>query len=245
MKVLGLYLLTLVLGMTSAYSQSVRQPDIKLKEGAVALRGNVEKIEVEEEDSSSKYAMTFVSLTLKLSITNTSEVPLIFLQREPDCNQAIIAKNADDLDVRDKKFLAFSGATSSDLTSVKWVNLRKSLDSPSPPSENTRILAPGETFNFDGWIRFNLPKEPQMYASSPTKSESLARLQELSPVLLRVQCVAWPLNLEGVNNERRKLIFGRELQTRWKDVGLLWLKDIYSEPILLDLKTATYKTASR
>jgi hypothetical protein len=55
----------------------------------------------------------------------------------------------------------------------------------------------------------------------------------------------WPWNVEERGPEREKLKFGHELQERWKDVGLLWLEDVRSEPIMLDLKTATYKTASR
>jgi hypothetical protein len=233
MKAVGINLLALIIGVATPYAQTVRQPSTKR---TVILRGRVERVEIRPEDSPSKYAMTPVYITLKLSIINTGKAPLIFLRREPDCNQAVIAKNADELDIRNRKFLAYSGRGSSEITSKKWANLHKSLNRALPPSALTRILAPGESFDFDGLIRLDLPKEPAMYASSPTRSESLTRLQELSPVLLKVRCDPWPLNLDGVNNGRHKLKFGRELQLKWKHFGWLWLDDIYSEPITLDLK---------
>src|SRR5215212_7066308 len=111
MKVVGINLLALIIGVAIPYSQDVRRLS---KKRTVVLQGRVEKVEILTEDSPSKYALTPVYLRLKLTIINTGEVPLVFLRREPDCTQAVIAKNADELDVRDRRFLAYSGTTSSE-----------------------------------------------------------------------------------------------------------------------------------
>jgi hypothetical protein len=236
MRVLGMSTILLMLGVTTLISQNVGQSDTKMKSQSAMLRGRVERVEVGTADSPSKYATTPVAITLELSITNTGTDPLIFLQRDPECHQAVIGRNADELDVRNRQYLAYSGRSSSEVTSAKWASLRRSLDKPSPPSALTRTLKPGETLRFDGWIRIDLANDPKMYASLGNRSESLSRLQELSPVLLQVRCEAWPHYLEGADTQRQNLVFGRELQLRWKAAGLLWLDEIYSEPITLDLK---------
>ena len=63
-------------------------------------------------------------------------------------------------------------------------------------------------------------------------------MQELSPVWLHVNWEVWPSNVEPSKNPN-KLSFGLALQRRWKNVGLLRLDGIYSEPIMLDLKRVT------
>ena len=81
-----------------------------------------------------------------------------------------------------------------------------------------------------------MPTDPSKYTSS-RKKESLATIQQLSPVWLRVVCELWPWNVEPLKADRNQLKFGHKLQERWKDTGLLWLDQIYSEPIMLDVAT--------
>ena len=50
-----------------------------------------------------------------------------------------------------------------------------------------------------------------------------------------------PDSVEPLNADRSQLKFGHKLQERWKDAGLLWLEEIYSEPIMMDVKIASYK----
>lgn len=232
---------TLVLLILGASVASFRMPTNNLQKASrvscLTLTGVVEGLDINEENSTSKYGMSFVSVQLKLRLTNAGKIPIILPRTEPQCNEIVVAKRPEDLDVRSGRFLAYSSASSSEVTSAKWLNLRESLNQTVPPSAETQILYPGDSFDFDGMVRLDLPKQPEVYASSPTRSESLHRLQELSPLVSRVRCRVWPVNLEGVGDDRAQLKFGRTLQERWKDVGLLWLDDIFSEPIMLELKT--------
>ena len=116
----------------------------------------------------------------------------------------------------------------------EWAASRLSLDKATPPPHQSRILMPNESWSLAATVGVSLPDHPEMFA--PAKGASLKDIKELSPVGLRVVCEVWPWNLEP-NADRSKLKYGgRELQRRWKDVGVLWLDDIYSEPITLNLK---------
>jgi hypothetical protein len=202
----------------------------------LTLSGTVEDLEVREEDTPSKYGMSFVFVRLKMKITNADIQPVILLRSDPLCNEIVVAKEAGGLDVRSGNFLAYSSASSSEITSPEWLRLHSSLDQAVPPATETQILYSNDSIDFDAMIRLDLPKHPEMYASSPTRSTSLHRLEELSPLVLRVRCTLWPRNLEGIGDERNQLKFGHELQDRWKNFGFLWLNDLKSQPITLDLK---------
>ena len=57
----------------------------------------------------------------------------------------------------------------------------------------------------------------------------------------QITCILWPENIEGLVRNSDQLPFGHKLQKRWKAAGVLWLEDMRSEPIQLDLRMATYK----
>ncbi|HZN06786.1 MAG TPA: hypothetical protein VFB65_08370 [Pyrinomonadaceae bacterium] len=78
-----------------------------------------------------------------------------------------------------------------------------------------------------------MPDNPELFL--PARGASLKDLKELSSLWLRVVCEVWPWNLEP-SADRSKLKYGRKLQRRWKDVGVLWLDEIYSEPLTLNVK---------
>lgn len=84
-------------------------------------------------------------------------------------------------------------------------------------------------------ISISLPTESGKTSFS-SKRETWESVQKLPAVWLRVTSQVWSPNLEHRRNDRSRLTFGHRLQKRWKKIGLLWLDDIWSAPILLDLK---------
>jgi hypothetical protein len=203
---------------------------------ALTLRGRVESVRVKEIDRSS----ALIEIKLKMELVNIGVRPIILLQREPLFPGGALARKPEDFE--GGNLLAGDAGWPSNDTSPEWATLRSSLDKPGPPADETRLLVPGESWLLETSVRLVVPTDPSKYTSSRRK-ESLATIQQLSPVWLRVVCEVWPWNVEPLNSDRSQLKFGHKLQERWKDIGLLWLDEIYSEPIMLDVRTATVRSA--
>lgn len=197
---------------------------------SVALRGQVESIELSNVSASG------VSLVvkLKLELHNDGTIPVIFLEAKPPLLVgAALAKSTGDLISSNNLVLEYMGPAVN--TSSEWLVLRKSLNQPLPPPDKVRILMPNESWQLEDSVSIALPTESGKSSFDP-KRESWENIQELPAVWLQVICQMWPLNLEPPSNDRTKKRFGHKLQKRWEDVGLLWLDDVRSEPIMLDLK---------
>jgi hypothetical protein len=216
-------------GMAKAQSPSEQ------KSKALSLRGRVESVEIKEIDRSS----ALINIRLKMELVNTSTRPIILLRREPLFPGGALARKPDDFEVGN--VLASDAGWPSNDSSAEWATLRSSLDKASPPADETRLLMPGESWPLETSVRLAVPTDPSKYTSS-RKKESLATIQQLSPVWLRVVCEVWPWNVEQLNADRNQLKLGHKLQERWKGVGLLWLEEIYSEPIMMDMKTASIRS---
>ncbi|MCV4607363.1 hypothetical protein OFB74_31155, partial [Escherichia coli] len=63
-----------------------------------------------------------------------------------------------------------------------------------------------------------------------------------SPILIELKLEIFPSYLKQSNS---KSFSEKALQDRWKKYGYLWLDDIVSEPIPLDLSSAMIKTDSQ
>jgi hypothetical protein len=87
-----------------------------------------------------------------------------------------------------------------------------------------------------------VPTKSPSLSPSLKQKESLVTLQTLSPIWLQVVCEVWPWNVEPAD---AKLSFGRKLQKRWQPIGVLWLDEIYSEPIRLDVNDLTQATVRK
>jgi hypothetical protein len=221
----GLALLTANVEAQSASGQ---------KSKMLSLRGRVESVEIKKVDRAS----ALIDIKVKMELVNTGVKPIILLKREPLFPGGALARNPGDFETG-TVLAADAGWPSNDI-SPEWATLRANLDKPSPPTDETRFLMPGESWPLETSVRLVVPTDPSKYTSS-RKKESLATIQQLSPVWLRVVCEVWPWNVEPLTTDRSDLKFGHKLQERWKDVGLLWLNEIYSEPIMMDVKTASYK----
>lgn len=201
----------------------------------LTLRGRVESVGVKQIDQSS----ALIDIKLKMELVNVGVRPIILLEREPLFPGGALARKPEDFE-GGNLLAADAGWPSNDI-SPEWATLRSNLDKPSPPADETRLLMPGESRLVETSVRLVVPTDPSKYMSS-RKKESLATIQQLSPVWLRVVCELWPWNVEPLNADRNQLKFGHKLQERWKDIGLLWLEEIYSEPIMLDVRTAIVRS---
>jgi len=203
----------------------------------LSLRGKVKSVEIVPTSSSS----AFISIKVSMELINTGAKPIILLGRDPRFVGAALAKDPGEFAKGNTLVWDYVGPARDD--SPEWATLRASLDKPSPPTNETRIIMPNESWILEASVGVDVPTDPSKYTSS-RKKESLEVIRQLSPVWLLVTCEMWPNNIEGLARDRDQLPFGHKLQKRWKDAGLLWLDDMRSEPIQLDLKTAVYKPAS-
>lgn len=206
------------------------QEEPALTSKAVSLRGRVVSVNIKQIDRSS----ALIDIKLKMEFANTGARPIIFLQREPLFPGGGLAKKPEDFAAGN--LLAADAGWPANESSDEWTTLRASLDKPTPPPNETRLLGPNESWSLETSVRLVVPTDLARYTSS-RKKQSLATIQQLSPVWLQVVCEVWPWNLEPLDAERNQLKFGRKLQERWKDVGWLWLDEIYSEPIRIDVRS--------
>jgi hypothetical protein len=230
-----MYALLFVIGVMAIGTMAQQRYELrKHDEGSiVALRGQVQSTELRDVTRSG----VSLVIKLKLELHNNGSKPVIFLNDPaPTITGATLNKVASD---PPHSALVSDYRGPSVDTSSKWLTLRRSLDKAQPPSELVRILPPGESWWFEGSVDVALPTEAGKSNYVPRRA-TWESMQDLSPVWLHVNWEVWPVNVEPSKNPN-KLSFGITLQRRWKNVGLLRLDGIYSEPIALDLKTATSK----
>lgn len=230
-----LYLLVLLWGMvtTNIGPQTLPKVATAKENYSIVLRSEVESIEIQSNTPSS----VMLNVNLKMDLFNNGIKPVIFLEaKPPELRGGALAKNPEDFS--SFKHLALDYYGESIDTSPEWTVLRNALNQPSPPQDKVRILMPDESWKWEGRVQISLPKSDKDAFSDKETWESIRRLPA---VWLRAICQVWSLNLEPKGTDRDELKFGNELQKRWKNTGLLWLDDIQSEPIALDLKTAVVR----
>ena len=230
------YLLIFLCGMvtTNIETQTLPKAEMAKKGYSVALRNDVELIEVESYTPSS----VMLIVHLKLELLNNGSKPVIFLEaKPPELRGGALAKSREDFS--SFKYLALNYYGESVNTSSEWTVLRKALNQPSPPPDKVRVLVPNESWKWEGRVQISLPKSGKN--SFFDKNESWENIKGLQVVWLRAICQVWSLNLEPKSKDRTELTFGKKLQKQWKNVGVLLLDDIPSEPIALDLKTAVVR----
>ena len=217
----------LAIGLNLQFSPTARPTRPK----GLCLRGKVISVEIISDSAGSRYSSNCLEMKLLLQLVNTGPTPIIFLKREPLFVGAALAKQPHDFATGNHLVRTYVGPAVN--FSPEWSALRVSLDRPTPPPEQTRILMPSESWSLRATVGVSLPDNPELFL--PARGASLKDLKELSSLWLRVVCEVWPWNLEP-SADRSKLKYGRKLQRRWKDVGVLWLDEIYSEPLTLNVK---------
>lgn len=195
----------------------------------LTLQCRVDHIDFQERDAS--FARLNLGLTVRL--VNTGTAPIILLRKEPAFPGAKLARSSDDLAKGNYLHSTYSGPAV-DL-SDQWASLREKLDQPTPPSDLTRTLMPGETWELKVERDLIFDSSPSTYP----KQKSFKEIQKASPVSLQVVCDVWPFNVEPLANDptaSEKLPLGHKLQRRWQSYGTVWLETLLSEPVLLDLR---------
>lgn len=196
---------------------------------SVKLRARAESVELKNV---SKSGVSLV-VKIKMELLNDGSSPVIFLKSErPSLVGMALAESPEAL-ASGKAWLRDYMGDSVD-TSQKWALLRNSLDLPSPPAEQVVILQPGESWPLEDSVEIALPTELSKNDFQPGR-ESWENVSRHPIAWLNVTLQVWPTNLDQQNRDRTAMGFGREIRRRWKSAGRLWLDDIWSQPIPVDL----------
>ena len=232
MKVLCLLMFLYGAIASDTETQTISNIAMKKDDYSVVLRGEVKSIQVKNTGSSE----VMLTIDLKMELLNNGAKSVIFLEtKPPELRGAALIKNPVAFSASKRLVLDYKGESID--TSPEWTVLRNALNQSSPPPDKIRVLTPNESWKWEDAVDIALPQSSNKNYFSD-KRESWESLEQLQTVWLQTICQVWSLNLEAKNSEQTELIFGNELQTRWKDVGLLWLDNIQSEAIALDLRTA-------
>ncbi len=240
---------TLFLILILAFSgiSALSQVDGNPTEKNLVLNGTVTEIAAEEIYPDSYSAEYIVYIKLNLSLKNESLVPVIFLQPKPIVSSALlnIGNEAKPETLVDLIAKSDNFQTSFAMNRKTWDELKKSLKKSVPPIDKTLTILPNQTVNFDGFVRFNLPKFPnkQNYIIG-YKNQTLSLIQMLSPVELNLTCQTWsslPLIIDNKSADSLKVKFAKQLQKKWKKSGYLWFETINSKPVSIDFNSIVYK----
>jgi hypothetical protein len=203
---------------------------------SLSLRGQINSFEIRQDSTSDD----FLEVKLTMQFVNTGERPILLLNAGPISSGGLMTKPHFVGGVLTKNV---GGETLTETylgpslsISPKWVIMRSILNQNVPAPDKIYILMPNEIMTMETSIGFSLPKKPENFAYS--RYASLKQILDASPVWLKVHCEVWPLNLEPASGKNKlKKRFGHQLRQKWKRFGHLWLDDIDSEPIVLDLKS--------
>ncbi|MBF2021991.1 MAG: hypothetical protein IGR93_18335 [Hydrococcus sp. C42_A2020_068] len=205
----------------------------------IFLTGEITSIKITK--GLSGYGINFKA---KMTFKNTGDIPIIFLKREFLFPGIGIAEKPEDFEAGKLLAKEYAGMSCSQ-RGKEWINLRKKLDQPIPPPEETFILMPNEEKVIDAEpVGIGVLIDPQKgFSSKDKESASWETIKNLSQLWIKVRAEPYPS--WGLEPDCYGKSFGRELQKRWSKYGYLWLDDIFSEPIPLDLSSALIKTDSQ
>jgi hypothetical protein len=129
----------------------------------------------------------------------------------------------------------------------KWASLSGSeadrkladeLDNSAPPQSSTRILKPGESWEWETTVNLRFDDNPRSYKVPWAEMKTLPSL-----LWLRVTFEMWPFNVELFKPD-----LAARLQKRWQRFGNMWIGErtgrrmhlarLSSEPIELDWRAA-------
>ena len=144
---------------------------------------------------------------------------------------------------RTEKVLMSGCALPSIESTADWRVLSKQLDSKTPPPALIKKLEAGESFDFKtiGWLRFF--KKRELYSSFADEA-IWSEIENAKSLSLQNTYRIWSLELEPRSAKGNEKPFGKQLQKRWNKYGYLWLDDIVSEPIPLNLSSVVEKNDS-
>ncbi len=228
----------------------VSKADERLK-----LLGKITSIQLENKEDS-----LLVSIRLKMSFQATGNVPVLLWKQTYPHDENLRGRFLGTFSKifgmlpteKEEKILYYH---SSRLPSIQrtqgWQDIKKELDSEILQSTQIQSIKSGETLDFDAEWSFIFLKKKANGSNDPlwgysshfdVLSNEIKTAKNLS---LQVTYRVWSSELELHSDRKDKKPFGKKLQKRWKKYGYLWLDDIVSEPIPLDLSSAVVKTESK
>lgn len=217
-------------GLTQSDKNNPRKQEI-------VLTGKVIDVSSETSDIKKRSAGDLLTIRVGLNLKNTGNIPVIFLADKFTTWASIWESNDEHgllgLLAEEAVFLPSFGIKNSE-----WKKIKSDLDKSSPPEGNTWVLMPGQAFNFEDRVLVDLPLKPNVLTRE--ENSSLRYLKEVSPVWLNLKVETWDkvhIEVKNSNGHTEKPKFYRVLKNRWKKFGYLWLEDITSEPIMLELKS--------
>jgi len=178
---------------------------------------------------------------LRLRFSNAGSEPLIILQpyREYEFWHGATSLALTSADPTRADFVYSSGGWPSVYDTSEYRSLGEALDQPGPPAGLTRILSPGESWQWDTTVIFFFTQDNNCGDSGVEIGWKEAQNLQ-APLWLRVSYEMWPFNVENF-----KPGLGGRLRKRWKRYGTLYLEEksfrywfarITSKPIELDLR---------
>lgn len=204
------------------------------------LTGEVLEVKLDEEEETS---IEF-SFKVRLKFTNEGEEPVILLSEEankPWMGGVRLSRSREDAAAG--RFLFDRSAWPSNYRTGdpdrKWERLTESLDMPFPPSDLTRVIPPGGSWDYEKESRLYITKEPGSTSGNATWEE----IRRASPLWLTVTFEMWPTNVEPDLDYENA--FGKRLRRSWKSYGTLWLDNLKSEPLELRLPEAATRGDGR
>lgn len=210
-----------------------------------------EIISIEMEELSDRVILNIDS---KMSLENTGDEPILLLIASyPESSPYAPENGLPFLEICNKvsgiletekseKVLVSRCALPPAEKTPSWQKLRKELDKESPPPNLIKTIGVGEKFEFRilGAVVF----WKERYTFSSFADEAIwSEIKTAKSLLLQTTYRIWSLELEP--RYRGEITFGKKLQKRWRKYGYLWLDDIVSEPVPLDLSSVVIKTDSQ
>jgi hypothetical protein len=213
-------------------------------EEPLKLSGRIINFEVEERNDS-----VALSINVNLSLRNVSKKPVLLTISSYPASSAYFIPDNSFMSIcsrisgvsttgRDERFLYSSCRLPSIEAPPDWESIRSEFDKSAPPQNRIKVLKSEETFEFPASLLFRFPTKRDL--DSVDRDNALwGEIKEAKSLSLQLTYRIWSLELEKRSSRREQRSFGKTLQRRWKKYGYLWLDDIVSERIVLELKTAT------
>jgi hypothetical protein len=188
--------------------------------------GEIEKV----ENFSESVADVAIDVSLRLTISNIGNEPIIIYRNQPWLGAIDVAASIEDASAY--KYLSRSSAWHSVWGESDRLQLRQKLDQAFPPSDITLVLKPGEFWTYEKIVGISFDKKENYNGTRKAWSE----IKRHNPLWIQVTQEMWPVNAEPELNPRN-LAWGKKLRERWRNAGHLWLDRLTSEPIRLNPDT--------
>ena len=210
---------------------------IRAQNPPVELTGKIKSLKlVRENDRSIEFG-----LKIELEFHNQSDRPVWLSKRKPWEISVYLASSVENLARREYLYRAGGGAAND--VAARWDRYRRKLDRPAPPKKHFREVLPNRSWRFETAIGISLTKivdHGNGFSFDAWNNINWAEINALPELWLRLNVPLWFSNIEAIDDREEKR-FGKKLRRQWARDGFLWLDDLQSEPLRLDLKSALGK----